>query len=1019
MDTFLSKKIGSKGVLADNLRRNIFQGNKKFSAKKMSGYSLLAYLCVLLAIVFMKVSTAHAALPDSVSLRLEGCRNNGGLTLPNGSGQFICADALYTTGNLGKGWNELDLVPYRVTAGAGNSAPPTQTYTIAVVLDNEDNGTKGYDWLSAPVLNTGKSSASCTAPVVGNQQFLVPGMGGISISRYRLVTITQVKNSTCVYDYYGRLALGSSLFSGSSLHANLANESLGTGGVGSKEVSIPDNPLPQSLRKDMAATQDASNSWNVTKGANAASVNFGDVCAANAPASLPVSFRVEWTKLPATPGATQVTTNIYATNPASRSITINVTDRIYQGTTQTVLLDTATSGPITLPANTELRVLTHTVAVPASAGGIGDFLNDVATATYTDPVVAASIPGTTTASASTAITRGNTTNTTATIGDTESITGAGLTFSVAQPAVGAFGGGYLANTATTGPVGWSLLGASASGLVDFNKTIYLGARQVTTGTLTDTARLLASDGFSATAGPVNVRINSTASVQLTINKTIPGFLDPGEIMEVKFNISRLSDPTYAREETFTFSGGGATTLTRTISGLVPDDYTVTEASPLFFAVGSSVGVVIPGFQPQGGSTRVVQLGVDSNNRVPNCSGTATFNNVLTDGFPQVKVQKITAPVLATTDPDYNWVFTLNGPGLPAAGVTATAGAGAGDVTFPVVLTNEGTYTVTETTRAGWDLNGAAPNNGTTTTVCTFRVDFPESVGQITQCVFRNTKRGKASVVKTVAGGPLSGTQSFTFQLRQGATLTADGSTLESQSATVANNGTFTFAAMLLPGSTYQLCEVMLPGWQTTLPSPFVPNSQLATGGPNPNVDNSILCSNFTVTPGETKVFQVDNTPPPGGRAHTIGFWKNHASCKESNGKQAPVTDRTMALSEPIGIRVGSLFLHGSTADPDVAPDCAKARNLLDKSNFSGQKKASDPLFNMTAQLVAAELNYVAGAAQCGPVTSAISDANALLSRYGFTGNGYTGRLTAADSTLANTLATKLDNYNNNLASACL
>ena len=53
--------------------------------------------------------------------------NNGTITLPNGSGQFVCPDAAYTTGNLGKGWNELDLVPFRLRASAGNSAPAPDT----------------------------------------------------------------------------------------------------------------------------------------------------------------------------------------------------------------------------------------------------------------------------------------------------------------------------------------------------------------------------------------------------------------------------------------------------------------------------------------------------------------------------------------------------------------------------------------------------------------------------------------------------------------------------------------------------------------------------------------------------------------------------------------------------------------------------------------------------------------------------------------------------------------------------
>jgi hypothetical protein len=43
---------------------------------------------------------------------------------------------------------------------------------------------------------------------------------------------------------FRRLALGSHLFPGSSLHANLANQSLTTAGIGSKKVSIPVKEIP-------------------------------------------------------------------------------------------------------------------------------------------------------------------------------------------------------------------------------------------------------------------------------------------------------------------------------------------------------------------------------------------------------------------------------------------------------------------------------------------------------------------------------------------------------------------------------------------------------------------------------------------------------------------------------------------------------------------------------------------------------------------------------------------------------
>ena len=331
------------------------------------------------------------------------------------------------------------------------------------------------------------------------------------------------------------------------------------------------------------------------------------------------------------------------------------------------------------------------------------------------------------------------------------------------------------------------------------------------------------------------------------------------------------------------------------------------------------------------------------------------------------------------------------------------------------LLQEGTYTVTETTKTGWDENSAVPNNGNTL-VCSFAVNYPQDEGKTFGCTFTNTKRGKAKVIKTVKGAAPGGVQSFTFQLRQGASTIADGTILETQTANSGNGGSFTFSTLLVPGNTYQLCEIVMPGWLTTLGN-FAPNGVAA----NPNVDNSILCGNFTVQPGETKAFSIDNSPPPGGRALTIGFWKNWASCTTSSSSKKPVLDQTMAKAEPIGIEVGTyLYLHGSTATPNVAPDCTKAVRLLNKSTVdTSTKEASDPLFNLAAQLIAAELNRAAGAFGCPAVTLAIANANALLSKYKFVGKyPYTGKLSSGDATLANSLAQKLDDYNNDRPSAC-
>ena len=144
----------------------------------------------------------------------------------------------------------------------------------------------------------------------------------------------------------------------------------------------------------------------------------------------------------------------------------------------------------------------------------------------------------------------------------------------------------------------------------------------------------------------------------------------------------------------------------------------------------------------------------------------------------------------------------------------------------------------------------------------------------------------------------------------------------------------------------------------------------------------------------------------------IGFWKNWASCNNSNGKQAPVLDQTLALF-PIGVNQTT---HGFYLGTLYVDTCAEAVSLLNKSTLNGKKSASDPIFNMTAQLVAALLNLKAGAATCGNLDQTIAQALTLLSVHNFNGNTYTPKLTAAEATYANQLATILDNYNN--TSAC-
>jgi hypothetical protein len=197
-------------------------------------------------------------------------------------------------------------------------------------------------------------------------------------------------------------------------------------------------------------------------------------------------------------------------------------------------------------------------------------------------------------------------------------------------------------------------------------------------------------------------------------------------------------------------------------------------------------------------------------------------------------------------------------------------------------------------------------------------------------------------------------------------------------------------------------------------------SLFAGGGFTPNVvndpfaDNSLICHDFTAGAGELKTIAVDNTPPPGGLALTIGYWKNHASCASSNGKQKQALDIVLA-SFPIaagqtthGVFIGSLYVD----------TCKEAVNLLNKSTVTtGKKMASDPAYNLAAQLMAVELNLQGGAGACGGLLTYRDQAQTLLTKYAFNGtSSYTSgasKMSAADQALANFLATQLDRWNNN------
>jgi hypothetical protein len=704
--------------------------------KGKSKVSIVAMMAVLASLLLpvLAATPASAVAPDKVNSTLQGCKPTAGSyqTTP----QVICTNnGNYTTGNLGKSWNELDLVPYRITMDAGNAAPATQTYTISIVLDGVDAGKPGYDVISAPVLNTALSDDSATNCLVsfGAQTNKNPGFGGTDTSIYRLVTITQQKNTTCVYDYYGRLALGSHLFPGSSLHANIGNEAVTQGG---SDVSIPVNEIsPQELRKTMSAIQDSDVTWDITKEATPAHLDFENVCDPAVPASLTTQITITWTKNAAVGGNILVTTHIFAKNPAARPITTNVTDVIKSGSTT---LDTKVFAPVVVPANTETEILpAHSFTVPAGTTS----LNDTATATYTDTITNIPIPGNVQASASATVQGGNVTNDTAVITDTEDISGAGLSFSVdnvtGDSAGATFGGGYTAGDITSDPVDWTSAEQSASGSVTFEKTIYLDASGgATSGSLDDTATITGSDGFTTDA-TASVDVQSTLSGSLVINKTTSVPVDGDTTFE--FNVTPGDHPV-----TVTILDGQTSGTSDALTGLTANDYTVTETNS-------------NGFTPAADQNFTIGAG--------NCSAELDFEN--TFGPATATALKITAP----TGLEAGWEFVVTLDGNPFDTGTSDAAGNVqwdGAASDTLTLADEGTYTITETTQAGFVLDPITVNdngNGSGTTdakSCSFTVDYPADADGVFGCSFTNTKLGSITLVKETVPSPDATDTTFTF-----------------------------------------------------------------------------------------------------------------------------------------------------------------------------------------------------------------------------------------------------------------
>lgn len=561
---------------------------------------LALFFAMLLALIGFALGTAGSASaalpaddPNQVAFTLEGCRPTSAFVF---TGSNLCPDGDYTTGNLGKFWNEGDLVPYRVTLKNNNG---DQHYAFEIAADYRLGNALGYDYITAPVLNTALSDASCPALSSSGLNYTsgAGAAGGADETIYRTEDIQQPASTTCVYDYYMRLALpspgrhstgdgtlaplGASNYSGSSLHGYVLNQDGESAGIGEKRVPIPVNQIePQVFTKTVSGSRGTSNTWAVTK--NAGVAEFPNACTGDTQVAVQVT--VSWTKTPSVDGQTNVTTTFKFDNPAHRSLRVSVDDVLYTSAAKTTQLDAFTYAPpnggILEPGHHEFSV-TRAVAIDPAV----TTLYNTATANYTDPLTNQAF-GAIEATASGSITAGFGSNDTATITDSETITGDHVAFSVATPSVGTFTNGYTAGDRVDqndGSVDWSSGSVSDSGSVTFDKTVYVDQGATTSGSIDDTATLTPSDA-SATTATASVPISATGCAtvngrkynDLNADGTDNGGTDPGLAgftFYVDYNGNGVLDTTGNDPEPSATSDSSGNWQ---ISGVKPGTYDVRE-----------------------------------------------------------------------------------------------------------------------------------------------------------------------------------------------------------------------------------------------------------------------------------------------------------------------------------------------------------------------------------------------------------------------------------------------------------
>ncbi|MFO8175927.1 MAG: choice-of-anchor Q domain-containing protein [Longimicrobiales bacterium] len=361
--------------------------------------------------------------------------------------------------------------------------------------------------------------------------------------------------------------------------------------------------------------------------------------------------------------------------------------------------------------------------------------------------------------------------------------------------------------------------------------------------------------------------------------------------------------------------------------------------------------------------------------------------------------------------------------------TITLGESGGDTDFTAKLTTPGSWRVDEVLPSGWVADGS--------TSCTVDVSFPADHERTFTCTFDNTEKSRVDVKKLTGGLPTTA-QIWNFALYSGpdgfggTPLASDATPptlLDFGSLDLDPAGTFTLCELDVPAgySTFWRVDMNGDGTGDVTVMPYNPN---ADDDPPEDLGNRCIDlgagTGIPFSPGTTLHFVVNNAQP-GGAPRSNGYWKNWNGC--TNGGQVEEAaanggwqEGFWLLEDVLDPAVGGGVLWDDILTDDFTfpiPSCPVAVDILDKRKIGkpdkvadGKKEASDPLFNLAAHLLAAQLNFAAGVCTTEDVRDWVLEAETLLDTYDFDGDDH-DNLGKKDENAARAieLATLLDSYN--------